>query len=190
MSDAVDAELLLSAKAEMSKTDMRHIRELLELAQEKKEQIETSEECLAVLKEEHRKIIEEHLPQAMQQVGTDTFGAPDLGIDVELENKVDAKIPSKFEELAYAWLYENNYGDIIKSVLQVGFDKGESEKLKDVVELAQQAGLPVESKSTIHNATLKSFIKSLLEEGKEFPLEYFGVYQRTVAKIKQRKNKE
>ena len=182
-----DVEMMLGAKAEMAETDMRRIKELIEQAQEKKAQIETSEDYLSDLKEEHRRLIEETLPQAMQQCGLDTFGNAELGVDVELENKVDCKIPAKFEEQAYSWLQEQGHGSLIKSILQVSFDKGEYDKLQGVIDAAAASGLPTEGKRSIHASTLKSFVKSMLEDGKELPLEYLGVFQRTLAKIKPRK---
>jgi hypothetical protein len=180
----IEAEMMLSAKAEMSNTDMRVVRELIEQAQEKKEQIQVSEDRLADLKEEHRRLIEETLPAAMQQCGLDTFGAADLGIDVELENKVDCKIPEKYPSAAFTWLKEHGYGDIIKNEVVVSFGAGEEEK---AAEFYEGVDYPAARKMNVHPSTLKAFIKSMLEEGKELPLEYFGVFQRTVAKIKPRK---
>ena len=183
----IDQNEMLAAKDEMAETDMRRVKELIEKAQGLKAAIEGFEENLNEMKEDHRILIEVDLPQAMQQCGLDTFGNAELGVDVELENKVDAKIPQKFEEQAYGWLQDNGHGSLIKSILQVSFDKGEYDKLQTIIDAAATAGLPTEGKRSIHASTLKSFVKSMLEDGKELPLEYFGVFQRTVAKIKPRK---
>jgi len=183
----LDTSVFLSAKEKTSQTDLKVVKDLLLKARGLENKMKAYESELEKTMKEYVKLMEDEIPSLMMQCGLDKFGSSDLGVDVVVENQVFAKIPERFSNDAFEWLEKNNYSDIIKSVVQVDFGKGEIDKAKHIMDIAKEENLIADCKRVVHSQTLKSFVKSLLEEGVDFPMEFFGVFQKTVAKIKIRK---
>ena len=138
------------------------------------------------LKQDQLKLHQEKiLPEAMLELGLSTFGTPS-GLQVSLEESIHASIPKKFQDDAFTWLDENNESGMIKRSFEIKFNKDE-EKLanKFVADLnKRKTRLRVDMKKKVEPMTLKAWVTRSLEEGREIPLELFGVFRRKVSRVK------
>src|SRR5690606_40499508 len=88
--------------------------------------IAKTEEFLKQLKDELRRVVEQDLPEAMDEVGMTKFELDD-GSKIEVKNFYSASIPEDRKEEAFNWLKENNFDGMIKAEVKVSFGKGEFE---------------------------------------------------------------
>lgn len=134
--------------------------------------IKQHEEKLIQLKEEHRKLSQETLPNMMAEIGLMSFKLAD-GSEIGIADMYYAKIPED-NYAAFQWLRENDMDGIIKTQVTLNFGKGEDEELQKIEKLLQEAGVMPVVKSTVHHSTLKAFVKEQLTKGAPIPLDAFG----------------
>jgi hypothetical protein len=86
--------------------------------------------------------------------------------------------------LAYEWLRENGYDDIIKNVVACEFGRGEDDQASAFKAFAAKEGFPADQTESVHSGTLKAFVRERVEAGDDFPMELFGAYvgQRAIIK--------
>lgn len=147
------------------------------------------EDALKEAKKTLRRISEEDLPQAMEQVGVLDFTTSD-GLAITLKPDVQCSIPAPRREEAYEWLISNGFGGIIKSDLELMFDREERAKAEKLAEQLTKKGYTVTLNSSIHAQTLKAFVKERMADTEaelEFPLDLFGARPYKVATVKPRK---
>lgn len=128
-----------------------------------------------------KKVQEEELPAAMQEIGMSEFKLSD-GTKVSIKNDVYCTIPKDDGGRALNWLRGHNFGGLIKNQVIAEFGKGEDENALEVVQTLANMGVHAEQKQTVHPQTLKAFVKEQMEKGNELPLDYFNAF--TVAKAK------
>lgn len=146
------------------------------------------EDELKAAKADLRRISEEDLPEAMKACGVKKFTTVD-DLDIELKEEITVGIPAPRREEAYQWLVQHEFGGLIKSELELPFNREERAKAEKLAEQLRKKGYEVEMSSSIHPQTLKAFVKERLadtESGIEFPLELFGARPYNVAKVKPR----
>lgn len=104
------------------------------------------------------------------------------GETIQITAGVDASISDENRPAAYRWMTENDFGGLIKTELDIAFDR---EQFSEAQELYQrlideypQAFLA----EKIHPQTLKAFVKEQLEVGNELP-DSINVHSYSVAKI-------
>lgn len=138
-------------------------------------QLEQAEKELA-------QIAEHKLPELMDELGLTNFTTSN-GIKVNIKEKVRASIAVENRPKAYSWLEDNNYAGMIKSNVVINFGRDELEEANKVVEAfrSQQRVAALERK--IEPSTLTAFIKEQLTQGKDIPLDIFGVYRQRISKI-------
>ena len=144
-------------------------------------------EAQAVLKEKEtalKRLIEEDIPTLM----TDQLGIRKLTMDdgqqVEVKDDVQASIPKEYESAAFAWLEENGYGSLIKATVSVEFGREEiSEAHRLMMTLDQNGFLPV-LKQSVHWQTLAAWLREMLRDARDIPLELFGARPLKKATIK------
>ena len=169
--------------------------------QDLEQRVQATEQSLDTLKGELAKVSEYDLPDAMAAIGLTEFKLAD-GYKVTVGQEYYANIPSPDSEdpdlrerrrAAFAWLNENNHGDLIKSQIVVDAGRGEQEKAARVMRGLQAAGIPFNQTEAVHWSTLKAFVKEQMTatEGEAvrppFPGHLFGAHVKTVARIKQSK---
>ena len=111
----------------------------------------------------------------------------DDGSTVDVKPTYGASILVANRPLAYEWLRENGYDDIIKNVVSCEFGRGEDELAASFTALAAQQGYAPEQKTEIHSQTLRAFVKERVEAGDEFPMDLFGAWIGHRAVIKRSK---
>ena len=144
------------------------------------------EELEAVMKERKdslRKLLEETIPAALQELGMKAFKMGD-GSSIEVKPFYSASIPEARRAEAYEWLREHGFDDIIKNTVSVRFGRGEDELCETLINLLREQSYPAEQTEKIEPQTLKAWVREMTEQGNEFPTELFGAYIGQKATIK------
>ena len=147
------------------------------------QEVEEIEKDLKSRKKDLLKLTDEELPSAMQELGLSSFSLDD-GSTVDVKPTYGASILVANRPLAYDWLRENGYDDIIKNVVSCEFGRGEDGKASDFKAFASKQGFPADQSESVHSGTLKAFVRERVEAGDDFPMELFGAYigQRAIIK--------
>lgn len=127
---------------------------------------------------------EKELPEAMLAAGMEAFTLA-TGEKVSVKETLYASIAQKNKNAAIAWLMDNGHGEIVKENVLLPFEKGEHEKVVELLEILEENGyLNHAVDDVVNTATVKSLIKELLEKGEAVPLELFGAHFARKAEVK------
>lgn len=154
---------------------------LIKESMEIDKKIAEAEQYLKDLKFKKRKVNEEDIPNLMQEMDMDSVTVD--GNKVSLRQFVHARIPDEKKQEAYNWLRSIGEGDIIKNDITVSFGSGQDNVAGAVMDDLTNQGLEPAQKTHIHAMTLKAWVKSRIESGKDIDFDTFGVYVGTEAKI-------
>ena len=172
------------------------------------QEIETTTQQLATLKEEARRLECDVLPDLMAEAGVQEFKMQD-GSALALKPYLSASIPSatamarakspeELEELkyrrdiAYDWLRTNGAGDLIKNEVTAVFGKGQDKLATSILNLlrTQLDGVaPVTHDETVHPQTLLAYLRNRLKAGQPLPTEQLGIKTGMVVEFKAVKEK-
>lgn len=141
----------------------------------------TAEAEVKSAKEELRQISEEAIPELMESLGVETFTTTS-GVKITIKEIIRASILKPKQHQAFAWLRKNGHEALIKRVVKLQFGMGEDELANETVKKLED--LDLEDNSSVHAATLKKFVKELLEEGKDVPEDLFSVHKQRVSSVK------
>jgi len=133
--------------------------------------------------DQHRKLMEESIPEALASLGMKSFRMED-GSSIEVKPFYSASISEARRAEAYQWLREHGFDDIIKNTVSVRFGRGEDVLCERLLNLLGQEGYPADQAEKIEPMTLKAWVREQVERGNEFPSELFGVYIGQKATIK------
>ena len=129
-----------------------------------------------------RDLAERQVPELMDAIGIADFKTS-TGLKIEVSETIRASIPKALASRAFDWLRNHGSAALIKRKISVTFGKGEDEKADDLrVQLGER--FEFEDDSSVHPATLASFVREKLRSGEDVPLDLFGVHRQRVAKIK------
>lgn len=134
------------------------------------------------LKETHRHIAEEQLPELFEQVGMKELKTL-KGLPLKLKSKVFTNISKGRKPTAIAWLDANGQGGMIKRCVIIDFDKTQEEKVAALLRLIGKGWPNNRTELDVHASTVKSFVTRQLADGKEIPLDVFGVHCVDVVEI-------
>lgn len=165
------------------------IKSLSSLAEEVREKDQKIEELKQKLKDtqyERDKLVQEHIPDMMHELGMEQFVLND-GTGVEIKPEVYASIPEAKREMALEWLRQNGFGDLIKRTLTLQFGMGEDERAAETAKELYEEGHNFQQKTTVLPQTLKAFVREQDRNGNLLPEELFSIHRVTVAKFKQPK---
>lgn len=178
------------------------------------QRIENGEKLLKELKAERERIMRYELVDAMDAIGMDVMGLAEFEVDIKTDAYVFASLPNPDNEKDPAealrkaelrkggieWLVENEFGDLIKTMVVVELPRGAYDAAKRIKEYVEQmppgdgtnepAGYDVRIKEDIHWGTLTSFVKEQLKRPEVvLPLEQLGAVVGRIAKIVKRKKR-
>ena len=162
---------------------LKGLSELAQRAKMLEQEVSELEAILKERKENHRKLTEEALPEAMAEMGMKSFVMAD-GSKIDIKPFYSASISAERRAEAYEWLRARGFDDIIKNTVSVRFGRGEDELCARLLDLLRQQGYPSEQAEKIEPMTLKAWVKEQVERGAELPMELFGVYIGQKATIK------
>ena len=148
--------------------------------QKRVEQLETE---LKSAKASLLKLTDEDLPAAMQELNLSTSSLRD-GSKVTIKPTYGARISNDNEDKAFQWLRARNEGDLIKNTITCRFNKEQDNEASALFDDLTKRKLQPERKAEIHAATLRSWAKGRIEDGKEIDMELFGVWVGQRAEIK------
>ena len=124
------------------------------------------------------------LPQAMAQAGIKKLTTPD-GWVVEIKDVIRAAIPKEYFDDAVGYLRAIGDGDMVKHEMKVQLGTGSDNVAAEIQGfLHDKYGVDAEFKASVHPSTLSAYVKEKLQAGADVPMEWFGVYQATEARIK------
>lgn len=129
-------------------------------------------------KEALRRVVEQDLPEAMDEVNMTEFKLED-GTSIKIKPFYSASIPEDRKEEAFGWLKENDFDGMIKAEIKVSFGKGEFEIAQSFLNFIRgfnEIVIQPDYKETVHWQTLRAFVKEQIEGGKALPLDMFGVF--------------
>ena len=123
----------------IEKTDIQQLSGYCLELQGLEDNIQSKEEEIKKLKEQADKIASEIIPNMLAEQGLSSLKLAD-GSAVEVGKSYSCTIKKDGTDAAYQWLRENGLEDIIKNEVFVTFGKGEDNKAKDLLSLAEQEG--------------------------------------------------
>jgi len=164
-------------------TKLDKVARLANEANDLQEVVARKEEELKHAKKAHRKVTDELLPEAMENLNLETVVMKD-GSEISIKAIYGASIPKNRVDEAYDWLREQGYGDIIKNNITVTFGKGEDQDAQAFMLVCGDQGFTPQQTEKIEPMTLKGWFREMIESGKAIPLELFGAWlaQRAVIK--------
>lgn len=177
-------------ESDVSDAGLALVSSLAHVQLEREMGVAKAEDDLAAAKELLRQVKEVDLPEAMREVGLDTFTTLD-GLVVKRSNEVQVAISVGNRPAAYQWLIDNGFGGIIKLDVEMHFDRGEREKAEKIAEQLRKKKIEVDITQSVHAQTLKAFAKERIADTSEghveFPLDLFGARPYTVTSVKAKK---
>ena len=165
------------------------LQDVSELAKEvlkAEEEINALETVLSDKKKEHRNLVENRIPAAMQEIGMSNFTMAD-GSMIEVKPFYSASIPKDRKGEAFEWLRKHGYDDIIKNLVSVQFGRGEDDDASKLIGMIRENGMIPSQTEKIESQTLRAWVREMVEQGVKFPTELFGAFCGTKANIKSSK---
>lgn len=163
-------------------SNLGEVSKLAHLLVEYDQEIAVAELRLTELKENARRMREESLPSAMNELGL-TEVVLGTGEKIKVQLDVYAAIPADQRAKAYLWLEENGFGALIKTEVSVQFGREEREKALELANKLRAEGLEANADASVHAQTLKAWLREQLGAGKVVPLDLFGARPVSTAKI-------
>lgn len=162
--------------------DLSQLHELAEKQIAAEAEVARAEAELQKAKDVLKDLCEFKVPELMDSIGLEEFKTR-TGVRIKVEEKIRASIPKARTLEAFAWLRENNHAALIKRFVKVEFGKGEDEKADELLKELAKLGFSGEQDASVHAQTLAAFVRERLKDGKELPLDLFGVYRQRVSKV-------
>ena len=170
----------------IEKTDIKTLSHYCIMLQNYEDQISNMESDIKKIKEQADKISSEVIPNLLAEQGLSSLKLAD-GSAVEVKKSYSCTIKKDDVESAYKWLRENGLEDIIKNEVFVTFGKGEDNKAKDLLDLAEQSGYEPQQKSKVEPMTLKALYRERVEAGLDMPSDSFHLFVKDQTKISRKK---
>ena len=159
------------------------LRELCDQYDAAERRVAAAEAELDAAKKQFNRLRMDVLPEVFSELGLKDLTL-ETGAKIEITGDVSVGITEDNKKAAHAWLRDNGFEDIIKTQVDVEFDRSE---FSSAVELQQALAADYPNahlKQSVHHSTLKSFVKERLANGDELPMELFGARAYKLAKLK------
>ncbi len=163
--------------------DLDSVGALARRAKLLEKEIDELDTVLKERKEQQRKLLEESIPAMLQELGMKKFVMAD-GSTIDVKPYYSASIKEENRAVAYQWLRDNGYDDIIKNTVSVRFGRNEDKLCETLINSLRQQNYPVEQTEKIEPQTLKAWAREMVERGQEIPTETFSLYVGHKATIK------
>jgi hypothetical protein len=163
--------------------DLDSVGALARRAKLLEKEIDELDTVLKERKEQQRKLLEESIPAMLQELGMKKFVMAD-GSTIEVKPFYSASIKEENRAVAYQWLRDNGYDDIIKNTVSVRFGRNEDKLCETLINSLRTQNYPVEQTEKIEPQTLKAWAREMVERGQEIPTETFSLYVGHKATIK------
>ncbi len=170
-------------EVEVSDESLRQVSDLANFQVSLENKIADAEATLKTLKQEHNKVSQVDIPEALAECGLSEFKLAN-GMKVTVNPFYSASIPKDREAEALDWLRANEHGDLIKNTISVAFGRGEDESAAKLKAALENEGSSYTDKTGVHSQTLRAFVREQVESGQNLPLDLLGVFigQKTTIK--------
>lgn len=145
--------------------------------------IEQLKDMLEETKTHLVKISDKVIPDLMDEAGLSEFTTK-TGFKVMVKPFYNGKITAENETECFKWLEESGNSGLIKHNVEVKLGRSEHELATKITAYLTGLGVDFSDKESVHWATLNSFIKEQITQGKEFPNELFNVFVGRTTKLK------
>ena len=151
---------------------------------EKEDEIEELENKLKAKKAEADDISSRVIPELLAEQGLSEIKLAD-GSKVSVKKEYRCTLPKDEgkRQQCYDWLRDQKLGDIIKNNIFVTFGKGEDDKAKQLLDLAQENGFEPQQKSDVSWMTLTALFRERIESGLDMPSDVFSTWIKDKTKI-------
>jgi hypothetical protein len=179
------------APAKATPREIEAIREKLRAARDLKIEIASIEERAKARRADLYKIERAELPEMFSRAGIDNLGLPPEGnmpgYDAQLKPYYSANIAAAWEDtkkaVAYNYLKDEKAEDLIKATIVIRLKMG-STKIRKAVEAAlKKLKVEYDMSLSVHSASLTSWLKGRVEDGKPPKLDLIGGEIGQVVKI-------
>lgn len=180
-------------------SDLEVISKMADRAAELSLLIEEEQQYLKTLTDEKYRIETVSLPEAMQSCGMKEFKTTNgaavkvvdfIQVSLPAAGAIDKAIGNEKVELelrlkeGLKFISDHGGDSIIKSIVQVSFEKGQAPIKKAFFEAILKKGYAAISAETVHPQTLKSWVSEKISNGLSVPTETFSLYSGTKAEVK------
>lgn len=151
--------------------------------------IEAAEKQAKDSKEKLAALAQKIVPELMLSAGLDEIKIAG-GHKIVVEKKIHASLPQDEERKAIWMKYLEETGDaeLIKRQVIVDYGKESTKQVQILLEHLREIDVhtfaKITEKADIHNQTLLAYLRREKSAGNEVPLEAFGAFELTIAKIK------
>ena len=171
------------SEVDIKEDDLSNISELGRKLSDLEKEIEAQEEHLKKLKENHKAISEDYLPNKLRELGVSEFKLAD-GTSMSIQQYYSARITPENRDLCFNWLESNGLGDVIKNTVSANFGRGQDDQAEELMLQLESQGHLLQQKKWVEPMTLKAVVKEQVERGNDLPLEAFNVYVGQKIKVK------
>lgn len=132
-------------------------------------------------------LLNKSLPSLLDSANMESFNLKD-GTLIKIKDVVSGTLPSADKKpherkRALAWLMKHGGKGLIKTSFKTEFGVGQEKQVEAFEKLIVKAKFAAKKDTGVHPQTLCAFVRELLEEGKEVPIETLGIYVGRHAKI-------
>lgn len=122
------------------------------------------------------------IPELMDECRLTEFATAD-GLKIKVKENIRASISKANQADAFAWLREHGHDALIKRKIVLEFGKGEDAEAAAALEALQEQELLIGDNASVHTQTLAKFVREMLENGQDVPMELLGVHRQRVSAV-------
>ena len=180
----VREEMLKDSKDLLDNVEVTTVADQCVKLKQKEDEIANLEEQLKDKKAEADDISSRVIPELLAEQGLSEIKLAD-GSAVTVKKEFRCTLPKDETKrtAAYQWLRDQGLEDIIKNNIFVTFGKGEDDKAKQLLDLAQDNGYEPQQKSDVSWNTLTALFRERIESGLDMPSEVFSTWIKDKTKI-------
>jgi hypothetical protein len=163
---------------------LAEIRQLGSEAAEILRGINELEEVLAVMKRDLNGLLADRIPAAMAAIGMESFKLED-GTKIDVKEFMNGSLPKEPDRRAKAleWVTSVGGEDLIKHSFAIALGKGDTKSAEKVKAALTKLKVGFDEKEDIHPQTFQAFIRGLLKDGVNVPLEDLNLFIGKAAKV-------
>ena len=157
MENEVKGTPIAAVSFEQFTKTVQYFKQSAETLKARKRELEIMENCL-------KQYETEILPAMMQELGIKSAEIAGVG-KISLGTEIACSVTKKNGARAFEWLASIDCDNIIKSVVEVQFGKGEIEQARTLEVELNARGFTANLSQSVHYQTLKALLKERLQQG-------------------------
>ncbi len=169
----------------MTNVNLKHVQQLAQRQMSLEDALDAAEKEVKKIKADLVIVAEKEIPEVLDRAEIETITLSD-GSVISIKTSYQAHISEEHRKKAFAWLRKKNLDGLIKHDVTVPFAKGEEKKAQTFLKWirGKMPDHEITDKEAVHAQTLKAFVREQIENGKNIPMDLFGVHKVVRATIK------